>query len=95
MIDDLEYLENKDHNIADEEKLLEDDDDQESENHYQRNGGCKPLNCKMDYYYQNVVNEDPEFDGDDQELIDTDQGSHENEISEQESGEEIKSYEQR
>ena len=90
MIDDLEYLENKDHNIADEEKLLEDDDDQESENHYQRNGGCKALNCKMDYYYQNVVSEDPEFDGDDQELIDTDQGSHENEISEQESGEEIK-----
>jgi hypothetical protein len=82
MIDDLEYLENKDHNIADEEKLLEDDDDQESENHYQRNGGCKPLNCKMDYYYQNEVNEDPEFDGDDQELIDTDQESHENEISE-------------
>ena len=86
---DLECLENKDHNIADEEKLLEDDDDQESENHYQRNGGCKALNCKMDYYYQNVVNEDPEFDGDDQELIDADQGSHENEISEQESGEEI------
>ena len=82
MIDDLEYLENKGHNIADEEKLLEDDDDQESENHYQRNGGCKALNCKMDYYYQNVVYEDPEFDADDQELIDADQGSHENEISE-------------
>jgi hypothetical protein len=29
-----------------------------------------------------VVYEDPEFDADDQELIDADQGSHENEISE-------------